>query len=80
MTIQLKIKVQSDENGFFHVAEIQRNDQDLVFDDVKRKIPNEKYEDENATFEAQKEQIEANFAAMLIEFEKLNAEFVVKQT
>lgn len=38
--IKVNVKIIADENCYFKLSQISRSEQDLVFDDVKKKVPN----------------------------------------
>lgn len=76
--ISTKVKVVADNDGYFKFAGLTRTDFELVFDDKKSMIPNEKFEELNAARDAEIKKREEEFAAKMAEFEPKQLEFETK--
>lgn len=67
--ISTKVKVIADNDGYFKFSGLTRSDFELVFDDKKSMIPNEKFDILNEERNAEIKKREEEFAQKMAEYE-----------
>lgn len=69
LMISTKVKVIADNDGYFKFNGLTRTDLEVVFDDKKTMIPNEKYDELNAAREAEIQKREDEYQLKMTEYE-----------
>jgi len=76
--VSCKLRVIADDDGYFKLPGITRNEFEIVFDDVKKKVTNEKYDELNIKREEEIVKRKAEFDVKMTEYEAKLKEYDTK--
>ncbi|KAH0575393.1 Hsp88-like protein [Spironucleus salmonicida] len=80
LTIQVKARILADDDCNYKLAQLQRNDQDLVLDDIKKKVKNEKYDEQQEQYKTKVAKIEEDFTTANAAYEPLQKAYEIEKS